>query len=290
LRQWHTDYPAAFSRKAQRALMSRIARGTEDGGQESLEARPRVAKGGKAAPRKARPLDSPARTSKLTMRSRIKATATELFIHHGYRGVSFGDIANILGITRANIHYHFGNKQKLLEEVLEDYVDATLAKFRKIWSDDQLTFEQKVEATSAFNRQRYMKFNTGRLGGRPWSLIARMRSDDDVIGDYASRTLKRFARELSTYIEEAIVAAIARGELRADSPVGDIVVQAVSIANSAGTVTQDAGNFEQLESLYSAFLRTTWTAYGAETGDPAGKRRTSAKRQTVEKFLKEEPQ
>ena len=223
------------------------------------------------------------------MRVRIKATATELFIRHGYRGVSFGDISTILGITRANIHYHFGNKQKLLEEVLEDYVDTTLAKFRKIWSDDQVPFEQKVEATKEFNRQRYTRFNTGRLGGRPWSLIARMRNDDDVIGDYASKTLKRFARELSTYIEEAILAAIARGELRPDAPVGDIVVQAVSIANLAGTVTQDAGNFEHLESLYSAFLRTTWAAYGAESGHPAG-RRTTAKRQSAEKFSKEKPQ
>ncbi len=231
------------------------------------------------------------RAAKLTMRARIKATASDLFISHGYRGVSFGDISAALGITRANIHYHFGNKQKLLEEVLEDYVDTTLAKFRKIWSDDSLLFEQKIEATSALNRQRYMRFNTGRLGGRPWSLIARMRSDDDVIGDYASRTLKRFARELSTYIEEAIVAAIARGELSSDAPVGDIVVQAVSIANSAGPITQDAGSFERLEALYSAFLRTTRAAYGIKAGmrRNSGKR-SPAKRPTDTKLSTEEPQ
>lgn len=215
--------------------------------------------------------------SQLTMRARIKATATDLFVRHGYRGVSFGDISGALGITRANIHYHFGNKQKLLEEVLEDYVDATLARLRKIWSDDAATFEQKIEATKAFNRQRYQRFNKGRLSGRPWSLIARMRSDDDVIGIYASRTLKRFARDLSTSMEEAVVAAVARGELSPDAPVGDIVVQAVSIANSAGPITQDAGNFERLEELYLAFVRTTRAAYGArQTGDgqrlPARKR------------------
>lgn len=221
-----------------------------------------------------------AAASQLTTRTRIKDTATDLFIRRGYRGVSFGDISSALGITRANIHYHFGNKQKLLEEVLEDYVDAALAKFRKIWCDDAAFFEEKVEATREFNRQRYAQFNTGRLNGRPWSLIARMRTEDDVIGGYASRTLDRFARELSTYIEEGIEAAVARGELKPDTPVADIVVQAVSIANSAGPITQDAGNFERLELLYSAFLRTTQAAYGTGAAGrrPAGKPKRARRR------------
>ena len=74
------------------------------------------------------------------MRDRIKAVATDLLIRHGYRGMSFGDIAPLLETTRANIHYHFGNKQKLLEEVLEDYVDNSLAHFRRIWTDERRSF------------------------------------------------------------------------------------------------------------------------------------------------------
>ena len=196
------------------------------------------------------------------MRERIKAVATDLFVRHGFRGVSFGDIAPILDITRANIHYHFGNKQKLLEEVLEDYVDNTLARFRRIWTGGDQTFEQKIEATISLNRERYARFNSGRSHGRPWSLIARMRSEVDAIGEYAGKTLKRFARDLSTYIQEATEAAIQRGELVPDAPVEEIVVQLVSIANSAGPITQDANSFERLEKLYRAFLMTVTAAYG----------------------------
>jgi AcrR family transcriptional regulator len=201
------------------------------------------------------------------MRDRIKAAATELLIRHGYRGMSFGDIAPLLETTRANIHYHFGNKQKLLEEILEDYVDNTLAHFRRIWTDESRSFEDKVEATIAFNRKRYARFNTGRANGRPWSLIARMRNDNDVIGEYANKALSRFARELSTYISEATGAAIRRGEFEPDAPVEDIVILLVSIANSAGPITQDAGDFERLAELYRAFLRTAEAAYaGKEPG------------------------
>lgn len=198
------------------------------------------------------------------MRDRIKAVATDLLIRHGYRGMSFGDIAPVLETTRANIHYHFGNKQKLLEEVLEDYVDNASAHFRRIWTDESRSFEEKVEATIAFNRKRYAKFNTGRTRGRPWSLIARMRNDNNVIGEYANKALNRFARELSTYITEATAAAVRGGEFKADAPVEDIAVLLVSIANSAGPITQDAGNFERLAELYRAFLRTVEAAYADE--------------------------
>ena len=207
---------------------------------------------------------SSAKRDRSDMRDRIKATATDLFVRHGFRGVSFGDIAPALDITRANIHYHFGNKQKLLEEVLEDYVDDTLARFRRIWTSGDRSFEEKIEATIALNRERYAQFNSSRSRGRPWSLIARMRNEMDVIGEYAEKTLKRFARDLSTYIQEATEAAIRRGELVADAPVEQIVVQLVSIANSAGPITQDAGSFERLERLYRAFLTTVMAAYGPD--------------------------
>jgi hypothetical protein len=42
-----------------------------------------------------------------------------------------------------------------------------------------------------------------------------------------------------------------------------VVLQLVTIVNCAGPITQDAANFERLEQLYRAFLRTTIAAYGA---------------------------
>ena len=217
------------------------------------------------------------RTARDSMRERIKSTATTLFIRHGYRGVSFGDIASRLGITRANIHYHFGNKQKLLDEVLEDYVDGTLARMGGLWRDDGLTFAEKLEGNIAFNRERYGAFNRGRTGGKHWSLITRMRNESDAIGKTACDTLQRFAHILASDIETGVKAAIRRGELIAAAPVNEIVVQAVSIANAAGTIAQDAGTFDRVDNLYRAFLRTVLAAYGgsrtsAVTAHKAGSR------------------
>ncbi len=93
-----------------------------------------------------------------------------------------------------------------------------------------------------------------------------------MIGDYANKTLCRFARELSAYISEAAGAAIRRVEFVADAPVEDIVVLLVSIANSAGSITQDAGDFERLAQLYRAFLKTVEAAYAPQPIPPAGGR------------------
>ena len=74
------------------------------------------------------------------MRDQIKDLARELLIKHGYRGVSFGDLAEALETTRANIHYHFGNKERLVEEVLEEYIDVTSAQLHAIWTKGDVRF------------------------------------------------------------------------------------------------------------------------------------------------------
>lgn len=203
------------------------------------------------------------------MRARIKAVATDLLVGHGYRGVSFGDIAEALDTTRANIHYHFGNKTTLVDEVLDDYVTSTLDRFRAVWDDPHTSIADKVKATIAFNRERYERFNKSSDNGRPWSLIARLRADADALTPKGIATLRRFARELAGFVTNGIESGIRRGELVKNAPIRDIVIQLVSIANSAGPITQDAGSFQRLEELYTAFLYTVQAAYGRQKMTPA---------------------
>jgi len=61
--------------------------------------------------------DSPAPPT----RERIRAVAEDFYVLRGYEGFSFGDIAQAVGTTRANIHHHFGNKQRLMAELIERF-------------------------------------------------------------------------------------------------------------------------------------------------------------------------
>lgn len=195
------------------------------------------------------------------MRDKIKNVAIDLLIMHGYQGLRFGDIANKLKITRANIHYHYGNKSKLIEEVIAYYLTGTLKEMGAVWESD-LTYERKVIATMELNRRRYLRFNkSSEIGGAPWSLISRMRLEANLLSRRAREQLRTFSVAMERFVANAIDEAQAAGEIAIDAPIRDIAVQIVSVIDSAGPITQDAGSFARLEHLYLAHNRVIAHAY-----------------------------
>ena len=217
------------------------------------------------------------------MREKIEELALDLLIRHGYRGVSFGDLASALKTTRANIHYHFGSKERLIEEILENYVDATSAALKGIWTAPGVSLVNKIEAQLEYSRKRYRKYNRPGKEGRPWSLIARLRQDSEALTPQGRAALRRFGRDLQEDIAAAIEEAKDREEFVSWMPVQDVALQLVSIANSAGPITQDAGNFDRLEQLYMAFARIVVQAFGRErsVGTAVSTRRRTTKRTNV---------
>lgn len=202
------------------------------------------------------------------MRNRIKKVAVELLIKHGYRGLRFGDIATRLGITRANVHYHFGTKQRLVEEVIDGYCAETLACYRPIWLDERNSFQDKIRTCIEFNRARYRRFNRRGERGKPWSLITRMRGEREVLSRRTNAALHDFGIEIDRYITGAIEQAKASGELGPEAPVRDLALQLACIVNSAASITRDTGGFEELEQVYEAFARLIHHAYGHQA-EPA---------------------
>lgn len=195
------------------------------------------------------------------MRNRIKEVARGLLIEHGYRGFRFGDISNHLEITRANIHYHFGTKSRLIDEVICEYVDQVLEILTGIWDADSF-YADKVLSTMEFNRSRYLAMNPPGSPGRPWSLISRMRLEAPLLSDVAKERLQRFSGELTALIGSSVEKANSRGEFAPNAPLKDITLQMVIIVDSAGSLTMDAGSFSRLEHLYLAHLRLVTLGYG----------------------------
>jgi TetR/AcrR family transcriptional repressor of nem operon len=197
------------------------------------------------------------------MKDEIKTVSIELLLRHGYQGFRFRDVAEQLGTTRANIHHHYGNKANLCEEVIVDYVDQTLVNWEANWLSDA-TFAEKIEGMMESNRQRYLRYNPTAKTANPWSLIGRMRLEQDLIGERARQSLVDFGVTLDNLVKAGIDKAVAAGELTADIPRDDIALQLVAIANSAGPITQDGGNFDRLEQLYRSFSRIVHHAYGSK--------------------------
>lgn len=53
-------------------------------------------------------------------RRMLVAAATELFAENGFRRTTFADIADRSGVSRGSIPWHFGNKDGLLQAVIEE--------------------------------------------------------------------------------------------------------------------------------------------------------------------------
>lgn len=190
-------------------------------------------------------------------RTAIKLVALELLVRHGYRGMSFADIAGELAITRANIHYHFGSKARLVEEVLAGYVASTLGQLATIWERDRATLRDKIEATLDYSRERFRSFNAGDGEARPWSLISRLRQDEELLSGTGRAQLRDFTAELRRIFGRAVEGASRGAELRPSARTSweAVTTLLVAIADNAAPITMSGSGFADLEAAYRALIQ-----------------------------------
>jgi AcrR family transcriptional regulator len=57
------------------------------------------------------------------VRGRIIEEATNLFVLHGYHGISMREIAEAVGISKAGLYYHFRDKEALFLAILNEHLE-----------------------------------------------------------------------------------------------------------------------------------------------------------------------
>jgi TetR/AcrR family transcriptional repressor of nem operon len=200
-------------------------------------------------------------TSQKTTRRAIKIIATNLLIQHGYRGTNFREIATRLGITTANIHYHFGNKEKLVDEVVQDYVRAAIQRQAACWLSPSLSLREKIAAVAKMNLKRFKRFNRGARSNRSWSLIGRMRLEM-ALSPISQQEIASFAKHLKDQITHAVDEAVERGELVNHAPKDAIVFILLNVVNSSSVLAHDSGGFQNVEHLLDAIASVILEAFG----------------------------
>jgi AcrR family transcriptional regulator len=204
---------------------------------------------------------APATRQRSSMYDSIKDVAKRLLIAHGYHKTTFGVIAKELGITTTNIHYHFGNKNSLVEEVVKDYVAGATEGQKNIWLDETMSLQEKVQAEIAFNRNLFRKYNPTGKTRKPWSLIGRLRLESDVLTDEARAALAGFTTEIHGAVEFAVAHASRSGELKRDTPKEDLIFLLTHLIDSLSVFAQDAGGFERVEQFMNSFSRVVLAKY-----------------------------
>src|SRR5689334_8015519 len=67
-------------------------------------------------------------------RQRIVAAARDVLVAHGHGGTSTRAVADAAGVNLSQVHYHFGGRQGLLLEVLEQENEALLERQRALYA------------------------------------------------------------------------------------------------------------------------------------------------------------
>lgn len=69
------------------------------------------------------------------MRESILVAAVQLFAEYGYHAAPLRDIARIAGIQAASIYHHYANKQALLVEIMETYMQRLIESLKHILNE-----------------------------------------------------------------------------------------------------------------------------------------------------------
>jgi AcrR family transcriptional regulator len=196
------------------------------------------------------------------MRARIRAAARDLYVRRGFDGFSFGDIAEATGTTRANIHYHYGSKQRLMAELIEDFVRDAVGRITTHWTAPGTGFVSRWQAQLDDLRRFYQRFNPTGRERSVWSPITRLRLDLDVLGAPGIAALDRVNAAYEASLRQAVGEAVEAGELRPGTPVEDVARLLRMAFMSCGPLTQDRGSFDEVEALFGAMARTIAAAWG----------------------------
>ena len=201
-------------------------------------------------------------TDILPMRQQILLVAEDFYVLRGYDGFSFAHIAEAVQTTRANIHHHFGDKPQLMSELIEKFASNAEQRIAHHWTQVDGSFSKRLKAQLDDLRVFYNRFNNTPGARNVWSPLSRLRLDLAVLGSLAGEALHRVDLTYNGCLRKAVMDAIASGECVLSTPVDDVSRMLRVMLLSCAPMTQDSGNFHEIEKLFASMQRMIFAAWG----------------------------
>ena len=212
------------------------------------------------------------------MRQQILLVAEDLYVLHGYAGFSFAHIAAAVQTTRANIHHHFGDKLQLMAELIEKFASDAEQRIAHHWTHPGASFSARLGAQLDDLRLFYHRFNRDPGARNVWSPLSRLRLDLQVLGVLATGALHRVDLAYDRCLRQAVQDAIARHEFVAATPVDELSRMLRVMLLSCAPMTQDSGDFSEIEKLFGAMQRLLFAAWSTQEQRPRNVRAVAHRR------------
>lgn len=99
----------------------------------------------------------------LDRRAKILATATDLFLAHGFAGTSMAALARAVGIQKASLYHHFTSKEDLFIACVTEGYEATVRRLEALRADVSLGDADRIRATMEELYRINLETNVGRM-------------------------------------------------------------------------------------------------------------------------------
>ena len=187
-------------------------------------------------------------------RQTIVIAAADLFRKQGYAATTMQQVAEVTGISKGNLTYHFPSKQALYEEVHRQVVDYLMERILNRSFAEAPDARQAVAEMTRRLRRWFLSDDGHFVGCIFTNLAIETQHSDRAVGTLAMSALATF----KTVLAERFAEAQARGEIRTDRSAADIA-QAFFWAYEGSLALSRAMN-DPAE--YDAFCRLTheWLA------------------------------
>lgn len=195
------------------------------------------------------------------MRQQILRVAENLYVLRGFDGFSFAHVAEAVQTTRANIHHHFGDKLQLMAELIDQFSSDAQARISHHWEQGDSNFSERLNAQIDDLRRFYQRFNPAPGDRNVWSPLSRLRLDLPVLGDLAADALHRVDLDYDRCLRGAVRGAITAGALVPQTPVEDVARLLRVMLLSCAPMTQDSGDFGEVEKLFASMERMVFAAW-----------------------------
>jgi len=142
----------------------------------------------------------------------------------GYEALNFGAIAEELGTTRANIHYHFKNKENLALAAIDRYMDEIEGNVRALAEEHPGDFPAVM---SALDEDVWVRLSEDEYEG--WCVAVKVVADQSWVpkelGRRATRHFERLVERFAGLVEDSQRA----GTVRPDRPADEIAREALTV-------------------------------------------------------------
>lgn len=192
----------------------------------------------------------------LNTRQQLLSHAEQLIRTRGYSGFSYADLANQVGIRKASIHHHFSFKEKLGEEIIEDYI----ARFEKELYRIDNSGGTPSEQLQSFAKMFHASIDNGLL-----PLCGALAAEYSVLPESLQMLTKSFFSTQLAWIERKLAQLLKLSDTPDDSNLGFYAHLLLSALEGSSFIDWTTGSSEHLMDGFNLILGAIENLHGRST-------------------------